>query len=27
LTYRVYAREMTVRNNWVESAFAIRPCG
>ena len=23
LRYRVYAREMTVRNNWVESAFAM----
>jgi predicted metalloprotease with PDZ domain len=23
VTYRVYGREMTVRNNWVESAFAM----
>ena len=23
LRYRVYGREMTVRNNWIESAFAM----
>ena len=23
MTYRVYGREMTVRNNWIEAGFAM----